>query len=550
MPKELGIPLRELLAHPSLKAAKLVAGEQGLDRLVKYVNVMEVPDILDWVKEGELLLTTVFAIRNDLGAQSLLIKQLASKKLAGLAIKPKRYIDKIPDIMLQQAKEYHLPLIELPQDASFSDIISPIMSEILNNQATILRRADEVHARLSQVVLEGGDLPEIAGSIAELLYNNPIIIENCMSEAVAIAPACLDNADNIIKNLPEFKFLRNIVRGCLKINNQEIGYVRTPIVARKKHYGAITVIEKEHKVSERDELILVRAATIAALEMINHLAINDVERRYYNEFINEVLVAGPSEEKSLWQRGKDLKIDLGQTQLVAIVHIDMPKNDDNDEAAQEDRNMLFLQHLVQGLRDRFPPISVGYKYDKIVLFIPEQIKGSSKNLDYKERIQLIAQYVGEKVTHMFGQTKFFIGVGRPNMGLLGLQGGYQEAVRAYELGQNIWPKSKVFYFDDLGIYRLLGGNNNKRDLQIFVNETVGPIIKYDQQKGTELLKTLEIYFECKSNLKKVSEKMFTHYNTILYRLERITKITNSNLDDAATCLNLQLGIKVKKLLDI
>ena len=419
MPQDLGIPLRELLTLPGLKTAKLVAGEQGLGRPVKYVNVMEVPDILDWVKEGELLLTTVFAIRNDLGAQSLLIKQLASKKLAGLAIKPKRYIDKIPDVMLEQADEYRLPLLELPQDASFSDIISPIMSELVNHQASVLKRADEVHARLSQIVLAGGDLPEIAGAISQLLYNNPIIIENCMSEAVAITPACLNNVGKIISGLPEVKFLRNVVRGCLKINDEEIAYVRMPIVARKKNYGAITALEKEHKISERDEVILVRAATIAAVEMINRLAINDVERRYYNEFINEVLVAGSSEEKSLWQRGKELKIDLEQVQLVAIIHIVLPKKDDSNESdfsMQEDGNTLFLQHLVQGLREKFLPVGVGYKYDKIVLFIPKSIKRNGKFLDYKEEIHLITQYVTEKTKHLFGQARFFIGVGRPNVG--------------------------------------------------------------------------------------------------------------------------------------
>lgn len=109
MPRDLGIPLKEILAHPCLAYAHLVGGSAGIDRLVKYVNVMEVPDITEWVKEGELLLTTVYAIRNDIGAQSRLIPELAAKKLAGLAIKPGRYIEKISDIMIAQADEYKLP---------------------------------------------------------------------------------------------------------------------------------------------------------------------------------------------------------------------------------------------------------------------------------------------------------------------------------------------------------------------------------------------------------------------------------------------------------
>jgi purine catabolism regulator len=87
-------------------------------------------------------------------------------------------------------------------------------------------------------------------------------------------------------------------------------------------------------------------------------------------------------------------------------------------------------------------------------------------------------------------------------------------------------------------------------LRSFAKETVGPLIDYDKERGTELIKTLETYFECRGNLKQVAEKMYVHYNTVLYRLERIVQITNVNLDDAADNLNFQIGLKIIKILDI
>jgi purine catabolism regulator len=60
-----GITLRELLDLPVLKDAKVISGEKGLDRVVRYIDIMEVPDVTGWLREGELLLTTAYSIRHE-----------------------------------------------------------------------------------------------------------------------------------------------------------------------------------------------------------------------------------------------------------------------------------------------------------------------------------------------------------------------------------------------------------------------------------------------------------------------------------------------------
>ena len=76
---------------------------------------------------------------------------------------------------------------------------------------------------------------------------------------------------------------------------------------------------------------------------------------------------------------------------------------------------------------------------------------------------------------------------------------------------------------------------------------LGKLLLYDQEKGAELVKTLEVYFECNGKLKKVTEKMYVHYNTILYRLDRIQQITGCSLEDSTACLNLQIALKLLQI---
>ena len=103
-----GVPLREALALPALRNARVLAGAAGLGHAVRYVNVMEVPDIIDWVKPDELLLTTAYPLRDDRAGLADLVPRLAERGLAGLAVKPARYLDAVPQVMLDRRRSARL----------------------------------------------------------------------------------------------------------------------------------------------------------------------------------------------------------------------------------------------------------------------------------------------------------------------------------------------------------------------------------------------------------------------------------------------------------
>ncbi|HEU5198466.1 MAG TPA: PucR family transcriptional regulator ligand-binding domain-containing protein, partial [Ktedonobacterales bacterium] len=159
-----------------LRLARVLAGTNGLNRSLSYVNVMEVPDILKWVKRDELLLTTLYPMRDMTISPAELIRELSRRSLAGIAIKIGRYVDSIPDEMIEAAEYERLPLLELQPDVSFNDIINSLLAEILNAQATKLRHSQDVHQRFTEIVLAGGGLSEIAENLAALLQSPVVIV--------------------------------------------------------------------------------------------------------------------------------------------------------------------------------------------------------------------------------------------------------------------------------------------------------------------------------------------------------------------------------------
>ena len=161
-----GLAISEVLALPALTGARLVGGAGGRDRRVRQVNVMEVPDILDWVAPDELLLTTAYPLRDDPAALATLIPRLAAKGLAGMALKPTRYIGHIPAIMVEEADRLDFPLLELPARTSFNEVINEVLTSILDRQAARLQRSAAIRDRFMAIVLSGGGLPRIAEALA------------------------------------------------------------------------------------------------------------------------------------------------------------------------------------------------------------------------------------------------------------------------------------------------------------------------------------------------------------------------------------------------
>jgi len=147
----------------------------------------------------------------------------------------------------------------------------------------------------------------------------------------------------------------------------------------------------------------------------------------------------------------------------------------------------------------------------------------------------------------FKKLNYQIGIGRAYEGLREAHKSYMDSLKAIQTGEILKKKSLVF-FENLGVYKILCQDHLSEELYRFYSTTIEPLVVYDEKKSTELIKTLQTYFNLNGNLKKISEVLFTHYNTILYRIERIQQITGMNLENPDDRLNLQIGLKIKDLL--
>jgi sugar diacid utilization regulator len=107
-------------------------------------------------------------------------------------------------------------------------------------------------------------------------------------------------------------------------------------------------------------------------------------------------------------------------------------------------------------------------------------------------------------------------------------------------------------FEQTGAYRLLLStmSENPAELQRFYAETVEPLVAYDEQYETELVRTLETFLEADGNVAGTAQRLFTHRHTIYYRLERVRELSGLDVSSSDGREKLSLGLKAMRVLGL
>lgn len=553
--KQYGITIREALSLSTVNRLNLVGGQSGLDRVIKLVNVIEVPDFIDWLKEGEFLLTTGYPFREYPQLLTLLIPRMAERGGAGLAIKPKRFIHEIPAELIKSADEHGIPLLEVPYDLSFSEILAPILGVIFNKQNKVMQKLDQAHKKLMDIVLHGSPLEGLCTETAKLIGNpvaiidrdNQLILGDQCAEIDQFTFSFTEGGTEIKEeklrfgNIKAVQYSLEYAAGDGK--TQTIRAIRIPIVADKSEYGYMVAL-CDNPVYEPDILILERAATIAALDFTKRKAIFEIERNYRTEFLEVLLSRDFESEEEMIKRGRVFNIDLLKPAAVIMINDDsfhelpgMLPTDINGPSTKE--ILLRAINQFQNLQPQVKLIA-GTKGDHIVI-VSELTEGSAS--------QNLKELAAGLVRHLQDTSKvklnLKVGVGRPYTSIRKINRSFQEARESLKICQLSCGSTQI-HFDELGFYKILS-EKNKKELERFVEDLLQPVFEYDRAKNGELINTLEKYYEVNRNLKLTSKKMFTHYNTILYRIKKIEELTGVNLGNPENALNLEIAVNILKL---
>lgn len=162
--------------------------------------------------------------------------------------------------------------------------------------------------------------------------------------------------------------------------------------------------------------------------------------------------------------------------------------------------------------------------------------------DKKEVLAKIYKSLSEYLYSISSDIKLVIGVGRAYEGIGDLQKSFTEASRCVILSEKMNMSGRVLWYEEMGIYNLFSELVDKKVMQEFIDSTLGVIIEYDRNNNSKLLETLKAYLWNNNSLIHASEQLYTHRNTVKYRVQRISQLTGRDFDDAITRLEFMNAI--------
>jgi DNA-binding PucR family transcriptional regulator len=177
--------------------------------------------------------------------------------------------------------------------------------------------------------------------------------------------------------------------------------------------------------------------------------------------------------------------------------------------------------------------------------------------DSGDGIRRTAGVVARELQAALGGFSFAVGHSRVATDPVDLFRAGQEALLAANVAQatpggDSEEPAAVLAFEDTGAYRLLlpAMSEDPAELRRFYDETIAPLVAYDEQYETDLVTTLETFLECDGNVANTSGRLFTHRHTIRYRLERVRELTSHDVGSTDGRERLGLGLKAMRVLGI
>ena len=383
-------------------------------------------------------------------------------------------------------------------------------NEIIQDRSGVIERASDIHDRLAELVLRGGGVHDVAAAVSQVLDG---VVEFTEFDA---APT---------KALEASRAEGHAVRhrdDCI-----------AAVAAGGELLGAL-VLRGHPGLDPVDQRTLERAAMVTSLLLLARRSAAEAEQRVRGELLDDLLDARDGDPRLLRERASRLDADLDATHVVLAARLDGTAADADQEAAARRRLWSAASHLA-GTRHGLAAARDG----GTVLLLPLDPGATATDLARRTAAHLGAA-VHEAVTVGASAP-----VEKPGARPDAVVAAYEEGRRCLDALRLLGRTGDGAAAEDFGFLGLLLAGD--RDIGGFVERTIGQLVRYDERRGTDLLRTLDAYFACGMSPARTKDDLHVHVNTVAQRLERVGRLLGEDWQEPGRVLEIQLALRLRRL---
>jgi sugar diacid utilization regulator len=388
----------------------------------------------------------------------------------------------------------------------------------------------EAFAAVSDAVESGAGLPEVARAAGRALDASVAIVD-ASSSVLAVACASPDDERAVLSGESGSEALE------LKVAESVVGHLRY------RPRGA-----------DPEPALLRMVGTLIALEMERSRAPERASEAAVSAFLADLLDRRVTDRDNIVARGNELGADLSDGGTIVVTRARPLQPAEGDWRA---RVLTIAERGARGVHSGALAASVEISAARgrhagenprapnqggeLVILLP----GSDADLARRA-----ADAVRRELELGLSGFAFAVARSRPAGDPVDLHRAGAEARLAANVAE-AQGKSELA-FEESGAYRLLlpAMSEDPGELERFHEETVAPLVEYDDQYETELVRTLETFLDADGNVARSAERLYTHRHTIRYRLDRVRELSGLDVGSTDGRERLGLGLKAMRALGI
>lgn len=528
MKRRIAVKVWDVLEIAQALDGSLSAGYKGLKQEVRFIEVMEVPEVEAWATEGLLVITTFYAVKDDPERQLDIISALIDKKAAGLVIKVGRFVEKLPDELIELADKHDFPIIAIPKWVAYIDLLTPLYgllhqegdtsadNDALHSFKDIIFNSVEEALEFLSVNLNGGAV-YIEDMQGLLLYSSGRFYRDPWRKTglVFSPPTHSEYQDNlrrwkdrILKDGHFYIYLPG-----------KLSRLIIPLYTRQEIFAFIhlpfhnqTLMNSLSKKSiEAIQHKLYEIVMSELVEMQKH-CMSQVD-----EFKRAISNHSNLKAKVVLYFKEDQKLPLGSSRVV-------------DYDCMRQKKWLDLLEQIPNVEQSF---IFEQKEEIYVLLILSVLKS----------VEEIVEEVSNIADH-FPVPDTCVGISPVFYHFNELDAKVKAVTNMMEFGREYYPDNKIYSYYQLGIYEFFIKLSQDSSAWEYARQILGPL---ESEGDPELLETLIMYLQENGNASRAAEKLYVHRRTMTNRLVKIKSLLNMDLDNSEHIFILQFCLKIKRI---
>ncbi len=505
-----GVPLRDVLALPTLRSCTVAAGAAHLDRPVRWVHCSDLPDIAYWLRGGELLIHT--GVQNTGTSLLHLVRELHGANVAAVAIALAP--DDLPRDVVALAESMGLPVISIPDEYRFVDITYEVGRLLLSADAMVSAKIEAFWSRVADQGLWTANMGRLLAAIAETVPGMPLALYDRYRKLITTYSA----------------------KGTPAGSGRELPAVLTPSV--QEHFRLVPievgggvngylVFPQEAGAAPGFDRLARHGARAIGLALDMSLRVDDLRARWKSDLFARILESSKDDFQDLELDARRAGLDLSRQYRVVAINAhaaNAPLSHAMRQVAAEVTKQL-------GLAPIFRAFDEG-----CTLLLPAALRHE----DLLRTIDGARTSLGAAGVQA---AELRVGVGRSRSGLQGIA----ESAREAETAARAADGGEVAWYEELKVSRILLRGFTGSALLDDAASRLGPLSAREREHLDETVRAL---IETNFNASEAAKRLGLHRNGLRERIARLSAKVGCDLREAAEVTSMWLALQLKQQEDV